>query len=89
VNFSSWRRISIGEVSRAGVRSHSIQVVPSARSSSSLSRRARVARSVSWSASASNVAWCARSRARADQPDELIDRRPRDPLDVQLLGCQA
>jgi hypothetical protein len=23
---------------------------------------------------------------RADQPDQLIDRRSRDPLDVQLLG---
>ena len=25
---------------------------------------------------------------RADQPDELVDRRPGDPLDVQLLGRQ-
>jgi len=25
---------------------------------------------------------------RADQPHELIDRRPRDPPDMQLLGRQ-
>jgi hypothetical protein len=59
----SWRRISIGDVSRAGVRNHSIHVVSSPRRSSSPSRRARVARSASWPASTSKVAWCARSRA--------------------------
>ncbi|MDX6719980.1 MAG: hypothetical protein QOJ63_2234 [Solirubrobacteraceae bacterium] len=63
VNFSSCCRMYRGDASGAGVRSHSIHVVPSARRSSSLSKRARAAQSVSWSASASNVPWCARSRA--------------------------